>query len=125
MSFPSGEWADRVAAALEDDDQFQRYAARFDSTIRVEVGDEARAFAFADGRVETVHEPTYTAYEYAIRGPEEAWSKLLAETPPPGYQNLIAAWFAGDLRVEGDLERTVQEIRPLNRLIEVCRAVER
>lgn len=122
----SGAWVETVVTRLDGDPLFERYAGTVESTIRFDLGEHAFAIAVSEGAVEAVHEdPTLVAWDYAVRGSEATWSKLLAATPPPCYQDLIAAWFQEDLVVEGDLERTVQDIRALKRIVEVFREVER
>jgi hypothetical protein len=117
------EWRERVRNRLVEDDLFARYADAVDSTVRFDVGEATWAFTIVeDGTVQTHQNPTYVAWDYALRGSEQTWSKLLADEPPPPYQDLIGAWFAGDLTLEGDLESAVREIRALKRILDVFAA---
>jgi hypothetical protein len=122
-TFPSAEWAATARTRLNEDPQFERFAKHVDSTVRFDFGEAAYAFTVTDGRVALHEDPTYTTWDYALRGSDEVWEKLLSETPPPIYNDPIGAWLQGDLVIEGNLKRTVQDLRPLKRMVEVFREV--
>lgn len=122
-SFPSPDWADTAATALADDRQFSRTSRAFDATVRFDFGDDAYAMSVDEGAVEVHDDPTYVAWDFALRAPEEAWRKMLAETPPPLHNDLLGAWLQGDLTMEGDLETAIQHLQPLKRMLAVFREV--
>lgn len=122
-TFPSAEWVEAATARLNDDPQFGRYARHVHSTVRIDFGETAYALVVDEGRIDAVHEkPTLVAWDYAIRGSAETWSKLLAEVPPPVYSDPYGAWLHGDLVMEGDLLRVMREMRPVKRMVQLFRA---
>lgn len=123
-TFPSKEWIDDAATAVDDDEEFARFARAFDATIRFDFGDDAYALTLAEGEVAAVHhDPTFVAWDVALRASEETWRKMLAPTPPPLHNDLLGAWLQGGLTMEGDLKVAVQHLRPLKRLLTVFREV--
>lgn len=120
--FPDRQWLDAAVDAVNDDDQFDRYARAFDATIRVDFGERKYALTVDDGEITTVHDdPTFVAWDVALRAPEATWRKLLSPTPPPRHNDLLGAWLRGDLDLEGDLKEAIQHVRPLKRMIDVFR----
>jgi hypothetical protein len=43
------------------------------------------------------------SWSFAIRGPEEGWSRFWRRYPPPHYHDLFALTKSGVFRIEGDL----------------------
>lgn len=116
-------WLERAATALENSPTYTRVAEGFEATVLFGVDDESVAATFREDEV-TVHgDPTYETWDVALRAPAETWEKLLAETPPPLYNDLIGAWLQADLTIEGDLRLAIRHLRPLKRIVAVFREV--
>lgn len=122
--FPSGGWIESAASALSDDVQFSRTGRAFEATIHLDFGGAAYALTIDEGEVTSVYENTdFVAWDFAVRAPERTWRKMLSETPPPPYHDLLGAWLRGDATLEGDLKMAVQHLRPLKRMLVVFREV--
>lgn len=120
----SAEWLRRAADRMDEHGQFARLAEDFEATVVFGAGDREVATAFADGEMTVLGEPTYEAWDVALRAPAETWRKLLAEEPPPRHNDLIGAWLQADLTIEGDLRLAIRHLRPLKRTLEIFREVE-
>jgi hypothetical protein len=121
--FLSEKWFRHAAARIEESDDFGRVADGFEATMVFGTDDDQVAAAFADGEMSVLGDPTYEAWDIALRAPTATWRKLLAETPPPRHHDLIGAWLQADLTIEGDLQLAIRHLRPLKRLLEVFREV--
>jgi len=57
----------------------------------LECGREAYLFSLRDGQLTLLGRPAPDdSWDFALRGPEESWQRLLAPVPPPGFQSLTA-----------------------------------
>lgn len=122
-SFPSIEWLESAASAVAEDPQFERTSRAFDATIRFDFGDDAYAISVDEDDL-TVHEdPTFVAWDFALRASEETWSEMFSDAPTPLYHDLLGAWLRGPVTMEGDLKTAIQHIRPLKRMLVVFREV--
>lgn len=124
-TFPSSEWVERAVAAANEDAEFDRYSRAFDATIRFDFGDSSYALTIEEGDITAVHDdPTFVAWDVALRATEGTWRKMFSQTPPPLHNDLLGAWLRGNLTMEGDLKLAVQHMRPLKRLLAVFQGVE-
>lgn len=120
-SFPSTEWIESAASAIESDDMFRRTNRAFEAVILLDFGRQSYGLSVAEDEV-TVHEdPTFIAWDFALRASEASWREMLTETPTPLHHDLLGAWLRGPLSIEGDLKLAIQHIRPLKRIMEVLR----
>lgn len=117
------EWA----AAARRDAAFQRLSKGVEAQFLLECGREAYLFSLRDGQLTLLGRPAPDdSWDFALRGPEESWQRLLAPVPPPGFQSLTAlratdpgfAW-------EGNLLRLTQALAALERWVELARAHRR
>jgi hypothetical protein len=122
-TFPSTEWLESAAAAVADDPQFERTNRAFDATIRFDFGDDAYAVSVDEDELTVHSDPTFVAWDFALRAPEETWREMLSETPKPLHNDLLGAWLRGPVAMEGDLKTAIQHIRPLKRMLVVFREV--
>ncbi|USZ73589.1 hypothetical protein [Natronosalvus halobius] len=122
-TFPSSGWLDSAVSAVEADGQFDRTSRAFEATVRFDFGEEAYAVTIDEGDL-TIHEdPTYVAWDFALRAPEETWKKMFSESPPPLHHDLLGAWLRGNVTMEGDLKIAIQHIQPLKRMLTVFQEV--
>lgn len=122
-TFPSTEWLESATSAVADDPQFARTSRAFDATIRFDFGDDAYAVSVDEDGL-TVHEdPTFVAWDVALRASEETWREMFSASPAPLHHDLLGAWLRGPLTMEGDLKTAIQHLRPLKRMLAVFREV--
>lgn len=123
-TFPSRAWVDTAVSAVNDDAEFRRVSDAFDATIRIDFGEYACAMTVDDGAIRAVeHSPQFASWDVALRASTATWQKLLAEVPPPLYNDLLGAWLQAELTMEGDLQLAIQHLRPLKRLLAVFQEV--
>lgn len=120
----SAEWLRCAAERVDETDTFTRVADGFEATVVFGTDDQEVAAAFDGGEMTVLGDPTYEAWDVAMRAPTETWREMLAETPSPRHHDLIGAWLQSDLTVEGDLRLAIRHLRPLKRLLDVFREVD-
>jgi hypothetical protein len=124
--FPSDEWAQQVAATVNDDAEFARIAREFDATVRFDFGEDAYAFELGDGRVRSVRDATaFSSWDVVLRAPMDTWETFLSESPPPFYNDLRSVWTQHDMTIEGDVLTAIQHWRPLKYLVDAFGEVRR
>jgi putative sterol carrier protein len=90
LTLPSdaGEWAQAWRERINDRDDFEAAAAEFDATFLCEIQADERydgepiriAVTIADGAcTDTALVDGEASYDYALRGPYDAWAALLAD----------------------------------------------
>ena len=119
-TFPNSEWLRNQSAAVNDDDRFGRYASEFDARICLAFGDDSYVVEVADGQINEVYDrEEYRSWDFAVRAPVSGWESLLAEVPPPFYNDLRSAWLREDVRIDGDIGLAARNWRPLRRMVQV------
>lgn len=123
-TFPSSEWVESAVSAVNEDEQFSRFSRAFDATLRFDFGDTSYALTVKDGAVTEIHDdPTFVAWDVALRASEGTWRKMFSQTPPPLHNDVLGTWLRGNLTMEGDLKVAIQHMRPLKRLLAVFQEV--
>lgn len=115
-----------VIEAANGDGEFKIAARLWNSTVRLDAGERAFALRVRDGRIEgfdPLNGPAATTAHWDVRiaAPESDWRELLRPVPKPFFQDLMAAIWRQDFRVEGDLVGFFPYYRAINRLFELMR----
>ena len=87
-------------------DQRLLYRGRFvNTTFLLEVGTQAWLIQIVAGHVESVTRGPFVMprWTFALRAPQEAWTKFWSAAPQPGFHDLFALIKQRLLRVEGDM----------------------
>ncbi len=94
--------------------------------VLIEVGATPWLVRFVDGRVASVAKgpfvmPTWT---FAVRAPEDAWAGFWAKNPRPGFHDIMALIKRRVMRVEGDLQIFMSNLRFFKEVLATLRAGE-
>lgn len=65
----------------------------------------------------------FDSYDINLAGTDEQWSALLAESPPPFYQDFYPAMLHHGFCIEGDMEMIMAYYAAIRRLGELLRVV--
>jgi hypothetical protein len=109
---------------LANQDPWLMHRGRFlDVTFLIEVGVLPYLIRVHRGRVERIEKgplimPRWT---FALRGSEEAWSSFWTAVPPPGFHDLIAMIKRRALRIEGDQQPFMANLRYFKDLLALPR----
>lgn len=117
--FPAVEWFRSFGETLEDDDRFRRAMARFDGSLKLEIGDDVVWMKLYRGRVlEVLGQEAEFGSTFTIAGPVEQWDRLLTEERNPfGEQQTL-----GKLEFRGNVLEATRMNDGLNVLVEHLRA---
>jgi len=109
-----------LAARCAADGEFRLAARHWTGGLRLEIGERTVALRMEDG-VPTATDPGDGPGVVTLAGADDVWDQLLAEVPPPGATDVVAAFGAG-LRPSGDglllwqyypaIQRAVELLRP-------------
>ncbi len=117
LSLPTAEsWAKSCAS----DGEFKLAARHWNGSLTLRIGDRALGVIVRDG----VPEAGSGAHENAIElsGPSEVWARVLAATPPPYHNDLMAALTTGvGLSLSADPVAYAQYYAAVMRAIELLR----
>ena len=93
------------------DDAEVRVSARFmQCDVLFASGDDRYILQFEHGQlVNIIAEPHPSfAWNFALKAPASTWELFLQDPPPPGFNDLWAAAFSGNLVFEGDMRVFMQ-----------------
>ena len=92
------------------------------ATCLIEIGEQGWLVRIDAGRI-TVQRETWRVsdWDFAIRGPEEAWLKFWASMPPPMHHDLHALVRTGKFRLEGDIDLMLANMLYLKLVLETLR----
>jgi len=107
------------------DGAFRRSARFWSARVGFELGSNCFELRVKDGRVEDfARVPGLEgSFDFRISGPAQAWEKLLAPVPPPGYQDLRFGGSGGvGFKIRGDLiEKVAPHYAALQDFLDVVR----
>lgn len=118
-SFPAVEWFRSFCDTLETDEQFRRAMARFDGSIKLEVGDDVIWMKLYRGRVlEVLGQEAEFGSTFTVSGSPEQWTRLLTEDRNPfGEQQTL-----GKIEFRGNVLEATRMKDGLNVLVDRLRA---
>jgi len=111
-----------------EDGEFKIAARFWDTTIRLDVGEQSHIMRVRDGRLVSLckcDSVEAASYDIRISAPESDWEELLRPVPRPFYQDLMAASWRHGFRVEGHVIEFYPYYRAINRLFELIREQRR
>ncbi|GGC55392.1 hypothetical protein [Chelatococcus reniformis] len=92
----------------------------------VELGPEAYLVDVVQGRIAAVTSGPFVmpSWSFALRAPKEAWEQFFQPVPPPGYQDLFGLLKQRLLRIEGDLQPLMANLRYIKEAFASLRPLE-
>ena len=96
------------------------------TTVLLEVGSTAWLIAIQQGRISAVTKGPFVmpSSSLALRAPAEEWAKFWSKRPPPGANDLMALIKRRVLKVDGDLQIFMANLRYFKDALGKLRAVE-
>jgi len=118
----------RWRARCADDGEFQLTSRYWTGALQFDLGPETVTLELRDGLLVDPPDPSADDGIQSMRGavviqaPDDVWDRILAEIPPPQYNDIIAAQKFG-LRIRGDSETFWQYYPAIRRAVEILRDV--
>ncbi len=124
----SPEWMEQFRAIVNRDGPFKNVGKHCNVRFLVGIGDQEYLVVIEKGRVETIALSGIFDFDanwaFALRGPQESWSKFVQPVPPPTYTDVIFMTFNQRIRLEGNLLAFWQNIRALLWMFSLMRNVD-
>jgi hypothetical protein len=98
---------------VNDDAALVRRGRYLTTTFLLEVGSAAWLIGIFEGRIVSVTPGPLVmpSSAFALRAPEEEWTKFWSRRPPPGSNDLMALIKRRVLKAEGDLQIFMANLR--------------
>ena len=109
---------------IANEDVWLVHRGRFlDVTFLLEVGATPFLVRIHRGRVEAIDKGPFVLprWMFALKASQEAWATFWQPLPPPGFQDLIAMLKVGALRIEGDQQPFMANLRYFKDLLALPR----
>ncbi|HXT05878.1 MAG TPA: hypothetical protein VN715_02935 [Roseiarcus sp.] len=116
---------DEFKQALNGDSEFRIAGRYWDGTIRFEFGADVCRLHLQGGEVVDIDEVVATPgrADVVVKAPVADWAKLLAQVPPPFYQEFYPASTHHAFRLEGDPDYIWPYYWALRRSAEILRSL--
>ncbi|MFQ5381165.1 MAG: hypothetical protein ACE5EF_06040 [Dehalococcoidia bacterium] len=111
--------SERVANRLATDGEFRLASRYWTGRIILRLPAATISLSLVEGAV-SAQDDLRPGPVLTLSGSGEVWERLLADVPPPGFNDLVPARLQG-LEMEGDEETLWQYYPALRRLIDVLR----
>jgi hypothetical protein len=119
---------EKFHAIVNRDGPFKNVGKHCNVRFLVGIGDQEYLVVVEKGRVESVALSGIFDFDanwaFALRGPQESWSKFVQPIPPPTYTDVIFMTFNQRIRLEGNLLAFWQNIRALLWMFSLMRNVD-
>jgi hypothetical protein len=114
---------DRLAEFANADAWLVQRGRFLDVAFLIEVGDAPYLVRIHRGRIEAVERGPHVMprWTFALRASEQAWAEFWRSVPPPGFHDLIAMIKIGALRLEGDQQPFMANLRYFKDLLALPR----
>ena len=115
---------DRLAELANADAWLVERGRFLDVAFLIEVGDMPYLVRIRRGRIEAIERGPHVMprWTFALRAPHEAWAKFWQPVPPPGFHDLIAMIKVDALRLEGDQQPFMANLRYFKDLLALPRS---
>jgi hypothetical protein len=109
---------------VNGDEALVRRGRYLTTTFLLEVGQAAWLVAIFEGRIVSVTPGPFVmpSSSFALRAPEEEWTKFWSRRPPPGSNDLMALIKRRALKAEGDLQIFMAHLRYFKEALAKLRA---
>src|SRR5690554_1306788 len=89
----SPAWMQRWQGLVNEDGVMRNVGRYFDGNVLLDFGGERQyVVEFRNGRIERLVDQVgpEERYQFALRAPQDSWSKFVQPTPPPMYNDIWA-----------------------------------
>jgi hypothetical protein len=119
------EWAIKFSEASDSDPTIGAMARYFTCTYMLDMQEVRVIVEMIDGKVYRINiEPgELDSYDFALRASSKTWREFARPVPKPMYHGIWSASFRKDLRIEGNTQILMQNLRNFTVQFELLRKV--
>jgi hypothetical protein len=122
------KWMNAWQDTVNKDPTMKIIGRYFTTDFLIGFGDKEYLVSMREGAVSRVTDQLTieTPWTFALRGPQESWSKFIQRVPPPMYNDIwaMAHPLHGRLRMDGDVKVMWQNLRALTWMLDRMREVQ-
>jgi hypothetical protein len=122
------KWMNAWQDTVNKDPTMKIIGRYFTTDFLIGFGDKEYLVSMREGTVNRVTDQLTieTPWTFALRGPQESWSKFVQRVPPPMYNDIwaMAHPLHGRLRMDGDVKVMWQNLRALTWMLDRMREVQ-
>jgi hypothetical protein len=122
------KWMNAWQDTVNKDPTMKIIGRYFTTDFLIGFGDKEYLVSMREGAVSRVTDQLTieTPWTFALRGPQESWSKFVQRVPPPMYNDIwaMAHPLHGRLRMDGDVKVMWQNLRALTWMLDRMREVQ-
>jgi hypothetical protein len=109
----------RLPEILDRDANLIRRGAFFDARFRVDIGEIQFDIKINRGRIDSLDRGPFImrSWQFAVLSTAEAWTRLWAPIPEPGWHDLFALTKGGRMTLQGDLQPVMANLQYLKDLL--------
>jgi hypothetical protein len=128
MAVFDARWMERWQKLVNQDSVTKVIGRHFTADFMLDFSNAAYVVSFVNGAMTRVAQDIgpETTYQFALRAPQESWSKFIQPIPPPMYNDIwaMAHPLHGRLRLEGDVKVMWQNLRAFTWTLDLMRNVK-
>jgi hypothetical protein len=128
MAAFDARWMERWQTLVNQDSVTKVIGRHFTADFLLDFSSAAYVVSFVNGMLTRVAQDLgpETTYQFALRAPQESWSKFVQPIPPPMYNDIwaMAHPLHGRLRLEGDVKVMWQNLRAFTWTLDLMRNVQ-
>lgn len=125
MQIGSMEWMERFKGVVNTDQELNVIGKYCVTDFLWQIGSKEYIVQIRQGKIINISEKgALSRWSFALRGTSEAWNKFSQPVPPPMFHELFAAFFQGNLQIEGDTQELMANLRYMTRFLDVTREVK-
>lgn len=114
---------EKLKSALNNDREFKITAKFWDSTLKLNIGQDAILIRVRDGEVREVSSSPsmFDSVDLIFAAPESEWREFLQPAPKPFYNDIFAAGLHRGFSWTGDMEAMFRHYPAIRRMFDVMR----
>lgn len=114
---------DHIDERLQADKEFQVKSDYFTCDLMIADDSERLLLRFNNGDlIETLQNPMpIEEFDFSITASESAWKEFFRPFPSPGFHEVFAAVWLGNMMIEGNMKKFMQHYTAIARLLKVIR----
>lgn len=124
MNVGSTEWMNKFQEIVNSDQELNVIGKYCTIEFLLQIGEKEYVVQLHEGKfIDYFEKGALDRWSFAIRASQNAWEKFTQPIPPPMFHELFAAFFQGNMEIDGDTHVLMANLRYMSRFLDVTREV--